>query len=200
LTELEGFSQLKNIAIIAATNRRDLLDPALMSRMGTQIHVRRPGLRSTRAILAEHLSDSLPYHPNGASASATRDEMIDAAVSRLFAANAGNELCTLKFNDGRTRLISAPDLVSGRLLNQICQAAKQAAFHREAAGGQGGIQVSDIDDAVGAALDQLATSLSPRNAHSHLDDLAADEVVVSVVPHVKRIPNRQRYLTPAGGR
>jgi SpoVK/Ycf46/Vps4 family AAA+-type ATPase len=199
LTELDGFSRLKNVAIIAASNRKDLLDPALLSRMSTQISVKRPGLRAAQAILGVHLSESLPYHPNGASASSSRSEIIGTVVSRLYAPNSGNELCTLKFADGRTRVIAANEMVSGRLLSQICQSAKQSAFHRDASSGVRGIQLADIDSAVGVALEQLATSLSPQNVHHHLDDLADDEVVVSVVPHVSRVPNRQRYLTPARG-
>jgi hypothetical protein len=149
--------------------------------------------------MAVHLAESLPYHPNGASASATRSEIINTAISRLYAPNAGNELCTLKFNDGKTRVVAAHEMVSGRLLKQICSSAKQAAFHRDAASGVRGIQLMDIDAAVTMALDQLATSLSPHNVHHHLDDLSDDEVVVSVAPHVSRVHNRQRYLSAARG-
>jgi SpoVK/Ycf46/Vps4 family AAA+-type ATPase len=196
---MDGFHRLKNVAIIAASNRKDLLDPALLSRMAVQIPIRRPGLRAAREILAVHLPAALPYHPNGVSAASTRSEIIDTAVSKLYAPNAGNELCTLKFADGKTRVVAAHELVSGRLLKQICLSAKQTAFHRDAARGRRGIEVTDMETAVGEALQQLATSLTPSNVHHHLDDLAADQAVIAVVPHVSRVPNRQRYLSARKG-
>jgi len=200
LTELDGFNRLKNVAVIAASNRKDLLDPALLSRMSVQLAVKRPGLRAARSILAVHLDEALPYHPNGASAPVTRSEIINTAVSKLYAPNSpGSELCMLKFADSRTRVITASELVSGRLLKQICMSAKELAYHRAASGGVRGLQLIDIETAVANTLDQLATSLSPQNAHHHLDDLGSEEIVVSVTPHASRIQNRKRYVCTTQG-
>jgi proteasome ATPase len=201
LTEIDGFSRQSNIAVIAASNRRDLLDPALISRMGVQVPIARPGMRAARAIMAVHLDECLPYHPNGtaAAAEATRFEIIDYAISRLYAPNAGNELCAVKSQNGKCRVVTANEMVSGRLLKQICSEAKNSAYRREASKRGQGIQLADIESAVNSALVQLSTTLTPQNVHHYLEDLPTDEVIVSVVPHFRRVPSRQRYLTGAQG-
>jgi len=198
LAELDGFVDLRNVAVVAATNRKDLLDPALLERISeVEIAVGRPDMRGARSILGIHLAASFPYNSNGKSAAATRHEMIETAVSRLYSPNAGNELCVLRFRDGKTRTIAARELASGRCFEQICRSARRSAFRRSVNGGEKGLCVADIEEAVAAAMDRLATSLTPRNAHSYLSDLPQDVDVVSVEPVVRRVSRPHRYVSVA---
>lgn len=195
LAELDGFTDRSGVAIIGATNRKDLADPALLERISdVEIPVPRPDMRAAREILGIHLPSGIPFSPNGDAAAATRDELIDRAVSRLYAPNAENEICSLKFRDGKSRTITARELLSGRVLEQICRAARHAAFLRDVRTGQGGLRVEDVDQAVTEAVRRLSTTLSLRNAHAYLADLPQDVDVVAVEPVMRRVSDSHRYL------
>jgi proteasome-associated ATPase len=187
LAELDGFADRSNIAIIAATNRKDLVDPALLERLSdVEITVQRPDMRGARAIFDIHVSDTVPVI-------GARGAIVETAVSRLYGPNAGNELCTLHFRDGKTRTVAARDLASGRTFAQICRGARLAAFLREVRGGERGMRVADMERAVGEAMQRLATTLTPRNVHAYLTDLPQDVDVVRVEPIVRKPKHPHRY-------
>jgi SpoVK/Ycf46/Vps4 family AAA+-type ATPase len=196
LTEINGFADRgARVAILAATNRKDLVDPALLERLSeVEVAVERPDLRGARAIFDIHLPATVPFSPNGSAAPETRTAIIETAVTRFYAPNADNELCVLKFRDGKTRTVAARELASGRAFEQVCRAARHAALLRELRGGEPGVSVSDIESAIGEALTKLATTLSPRNAHAFLTDLPADADVLGVTPLRRRVANPRRYL------
>jgi proteasome-associated ATPase len=195
LAELDGFTDRSGVAVIAATNRKDLTDPALLERLSdVEIVVPRPDMRAAREILGIHLPATVPCWPNGSMAAATRNDLIDLAVSRLYAPNAANEICTLKFRDGKTRTIGARELLSGRTLEQICRAACQAAFLRDVQTGEGGLRSEDMEEALSDALQRLRTTLTPRNAHAYLFDLPQDIDVVAVEPIRRKTDHSHRYL------
>jgi energy-coupling factor transporter ATP-binding protein EcfA2 len=184
LAELEGFEGRAPCILIAATNRLDMVDPAFRSRCSEEIEMPRPRMDAARAIFAHHLPEGLPYAaPGGANAAETRTRMIDAAVARLYLPNApGALLATLRLRDGKTRAVHARDLMSGRLVEQICVDARRRAFQRHVEGDDAGLGLPDIDAAVDAARDRLRATLTPFNAHAHLGDLPADLAVVAVDP------------------
>jgi proteasome-associated ATPase len=195
LAELQGFTDRKNIAIISATNRKDLIDGALLERISDiEIPIARPDARGARAIFGIHLEPTLPFSPNGAQAQATREEIIGTAVSRFYSPNADNEISVIRFRDGKERTVLARELVSGRIFEQVCRAARRAACERDVRGGEAGLRVSDIDDAVTQAMQRMRTTLSMQNAHSYLPDLPQDVSVVSVQPVVRKVKQPGRYL------
>jgi len=194
LAELEGFEDRTDIAVIAATNRKDLLDPALLGRFGDEVQVGRPDQSAANAIFRIHLPKSLPFSPNGELAASTHNEIIETAVSLLYAPNADNAICRLRFRDGKDRTIHARELVSGRFFKQICEKACHSAFVRERRGGEPGINIGDMERAVATGMQRLRTQLTPMNAHSHLSDLPQDVDVVSVEPVVRKVANARRYL------
>ena len=187
LAELDGFADRSGIAIIAATNRKDLVDPALLERLSdVEITVQRPDLRGARAIFDIHVSETLPVV-------GSRGAIVETAVSLFYGPNAGNELCTLHFRDGKTRTVAARDLASGRTFAQICRGARLAAFLREVRRGERGLRVADMEHAVGEAMGRLATTLTPRNVHAYLADLPQDVDVVRVEPIVRKPKHPHRY-------
>ena len=194
LAELDGFTDRTGIAIIAATNRKELVDPALLERLSdVEVAVSRPDMRGARAIFAIHLPVTLPFCGSGAAVHDTREEVIETAVSRFYSPNGDNELCTLRFRDGKTRIVAAREIASGRLFAQVCRAACQAAFMRHVRGGERGLAVVDMEQAVAQAIERLATTLSSRNVHAYLSGLPQDVDVVSVEPVVRRPTRRYRY-------
>ena len=198
LAELDGFVERRNVAVICATNRKDLLDAALYERLSDlEVTVGRPDLRGARAIFQIHLSESVPYHPNGALAKTTRAELIELAVSRFYSPNADNELCKIRFRDGRQRTIAARELASGRLIENVCRTARRSAFLREIRGGTAGVQLKDMEDSVSQALERMRTILSIHNAHAYLADLPQDVDVVSVEPIVRKVKHAHQYLNSA---
>jgi SpoVK/Ycf46/Vps4 family AAA+-type ATPase len=195
LAEAEGFRDRGNIAIITATNRKDLIAPEAYERLAeVEIHVTRPDMRGAQEIFAIHLDTSFPYSPNGKAALVTRAELIGRAVSRLFDPNADNQLCTVKLRDGKQRKVAAREVVSGRLIEQICRAARQSAMLRHLATGAGGICADDLDEALAAAIARLTTTLTPHNIRSYLSDLPQDIDVVAVEPVSRRVARAHRYL------
>jgi proteasome-associated ATPase len=181
LSELEGFEGRAKCILVAATNRLDMLDSAFRSRFSCEILVPRPRLDAARAIFERHLAPDLPYHPDGNAAAGTRRAMIESAVAKLYLPNApGATIATLRFRDGKTRAVLARDLVSGRLIEQICTDAREYAFQRHIEGGVRGLSAEDLDLAVDTVRDRLRATLTPHNVHSYLTDLPQDVGVVAV--------------------
>jgi hypothetical protein len=199
LAEIEGFETDRAdgdppTALIAATNRIELLDPALVERMQVQIRVPRPDLRAAREIFEIHLPADLPYSPNGECAKKTRLEMIERAISLLYSQNA-SALCTVRFRDNTQRVVYARELASGRCIEAISRAAKQRAAHREVRGGEPGLRLADIEDAAAGAIESLAAALTRTNVHQYLGDLRQDVDVVAVEPIVRRVSRPHRFLS-----
>lgn len=206
LTCLDGFKQRDRVAIIASTNRKDLLDPAILERIsGLEVPIGRPSRHGALEIFQIHLPESLPYQANGSPQLETRATAIEAAVSRLFDPNADNEVAVLRFRDGSQRKIAARELISGRLIRHICRAAQHRALARAAGSRQNethggveperpdGITVADVDEAVTEAIDKLSTTLSVHNAIHYLADISEETDIVAVEP-IHRKVHRQRYL------
>jgi SpoVK/Ycf46/Vps4 family AAA+-type ATPase len=193
LAELDGFRDRGNVAVISATNRKDLVDPALLERLSDiEIQVKRPDLRGAREIFHIHLPPTLPFSSNGRPPEATRHEMVERAVSRFYSPNADNEICELRFRDGTSRTVTAQELASGRVFEQVCRAARRTAFQRKM--GQGvdkGLRISDMDQAVDDVMERLRSTLTPRNTHSYLDDLPERLEVLEVIPIVRKVKPHQ---------
>lgn len=203
LTEMDGFCERGNVSILAATNRRDLLDPALLSRLSdTQIAVPRPNQQAAREIFAIHLQESLPYAQGNGGAALTpgseeaadlRSELLETVVSRLYAPNAENEICRLTLRDGTSRTVHARELMSGRRIEQMALSVREQAFRRHVRGEGKGIRVSDAIASVETSLAELSTTLSVHNARAYLEDLPQDIDVVRVEPIRPQPEQRHRY-------
>lgn len=195
LTELDGLVlRSGSLGIIAATNRKDLIDQALLERIsGTELYIGRPGQEAACEIFRIHLPPTLPYGPNGAEAVHTRDDIIEAAVGTFYSPNADNAIAELRFRDGTRRTVTACQMLSGRVIEQICLQARRSAFRRHSEGGIHGIRVEDMEEAVADALNRLASTLSTDNVRAMLNDLPQDLDVVAVEP-VYRTGMVHRYL------
>lgn len=199
LAEIQGFQSSRAegqppTALIAATNRIDMLDPALVERMQVRLRIPRPDLRAAREIFDIHLPPELPYSPNGEQAGHTRRQMIERAISLLYGPNAAAALCTVRFRDNTQRVISARELASGRCIEHISRCARQTAAYREVHGGEAGLRLSDIEQAVAETVENLAASLTRGSIHQYLSDLRQEVDVVAVEPIVRRVSRPHRFI------
>jgi proteasome-associated ATPase len=194
MAELDGLEARGNVLVISATNRLDSLDPAgaRAGRLGDVIlEVPRPDLAGGREILARYLGPELPFSENG-HGGAARDRILDLAVSRLYAPNAGGDLSRLTFRDGRQHTVRARDLVSGASLANVVRSALECACRRELASGERGVRAEDVLDAIDSELDETARLLTPANCSRYLSDLPQDVDVVRV-DRLRRDGAARRY-------
>jgi proteasome-associated ATPase len=198
MAELDGLEARGNVMVIASTNRLDALDPALVrpGRLGDcVIHVGAPDRKAARAILGKHLRPGIPYV--GSDLAAARDEILDAVVARLYAANAGSEVASVTLRDSKRLAVKARDLVNGAVMAKIAQSAVERAYMREAAGGTGGVTLEDALRAADAEVSSLARALTPANCRLYLSTLPQDVDVVSVQPTTRNAADASRLMSHA---
>ena len=192
MAELDGLESRGNVLVVAATNRRDALDPALLrpGRLGDLIlEIPRPGRRAGREIFGKHLGDSLPFDP-----ATDREALLDLAVSRIYAPNGMGELATATLRNGKRRGISASDLVSGASIANMVQAAVERACLRETETGESGLRPSDLLEAIDREFEAAVRALTPRNCRDYLLDLPQDVDVVQIEPRRARPRREYRVL------
>lgn len=204
MTELDGLESRGNILVVAATNRRDAIDPALLraGRLGDAIvEVPRPNMRAARDIFAKHLSADVPYA--SADVAEARDQavlrqrIIESAVSRIYSPNSDSELATITFRDGKRRSVRASDLINGAGIAKIALGATESACLREVEGGTAGIQLSDVLTAISDEFESAALTLTPANCHQYLSDMPQDVDVVRVEQVRRKVPRPHLYLNVA---
>lgn len=192
LVELDGFSSsgMNNVTIISATNRPDLMDGALRSRLGAK-EIRVPGprrMKAGRAILQVHLREDDPW-----ASEETREEAIETVLSLLYSpAGEYSAISKISFNDGSMREVPPRELLSGRLLKQLCENARHRNLRREIDGKKDGMCVEDLVEATEEMLENMSTYLT-RDSVNTLIDLPQDLSVVAVEPIV---PPHRRHKQP----
>ena len=201
MAELDGLEERGNIVVMAATNRLDALDPALLrpGRLGDLVlHIPAPKKNAARLILARHLPEGIPYACNGEGPAVARDALLDLAVGQLFAPTTDTELAVLTLRDGKRRVVRAADLLSGAHLEAIARTAMERACVREAEGGPAGVNSADLGAAVSRFMVSAPGALTPLNARNYLHDLPQDVDVVRVDVIEHRLPRQQhRYSLEA---
>jgi proteasome-associated ATPase len=200
MAELNGLEERGNIIVLAATNRMDSIDPALLrpGRLGDLVlHFPQPNRKAAHSILSRHLTPLMPYASNGEGQAAAREALLDQAIAQLFAQNADTDLANLTLRDGKRRVVRAADLVSGAELAAIAQSAMERACVREAEGGPVGISVADVSAAVSGFFHSAPRALTPRNARNYLRDLPQDIDVVRVDLVERKVSHPHLYRMEA---
>ena len=145
LAEIDGADKLQNVIIIGATNREDLIDPAILrpGRLDVKIRVDRPNRNAAQQILLRYLSDDLPF---GEGCQIT--DIVDLAIDRIFAETAENRFLEITYQNGEKEELFYKDFLSGAMLENIVRRAKKKAIKRRIDGGDGGIITADLISAV----------------------------------------------------
>ncbi|NOS81762.1 MAG: AAA family ATPase [Nitrospira sp.] len=159
-SEMDGIESLHDVVIILASNRPDLIDPAVLrpGRIDRKIKVGRPNRESAAAILNVYLTDDLPLDrqwidQHGGDRKKACADLVDHALATIFSRIDENRLLSIRLRNGQNKVLYRSDLISGAILASIVQRAKEQAIERMiAAGGaeQGGMILDDLVNSVHA--------------------------------------------------
>ena len=159
LAEIDGVESLRNVVIIGASNREDMIDPAILrpGRLDVKIRINRPDAAAAEEILARHLTADLPLAPaelaaHGGDHAATAASLRRVVVEALYARN--DATAVLEITEAHaaggtsTRVLHLADFTSGAMLAAIVSRAKTASIKDELAGGAGGLSAARLRLAV----------------------------------------------------
>lgn len=134
LAEMDGVESLDNVVIIGASNRADMIDPAVLrpGRLDVRIRVERPDREGARDIFTKYLTPDVPLNTEEIQLHGSVDEaltaLIDTAVEALFSREEQAALFDATFASGRTQTMYVSDIVSGAMIAGIVERAKKAAI------------------------------------------------------------------------
>ncbi len=151
LSEIDGVERLENVIVIGASNREDMIDPAILrpGRLDVKIKIERPDAESARDIFTKYLTDTLPLHEhdlseNGGSRIATIEGMIQATVERMYSEIDENRFLEVTYAGGDKEILYFKDFNSGAMIQNIVDRAKKMAIKDFLTIGQKGIRVDHL--------------------------------------------------------
>jgi proteasome-associated ATPase len=155
LAEIDGVEALKNVIVIGASNREDLIDPAILrpGRLDVKIKIERPDAESARAIFTQYLRPTLPISDDetklvGGDARRAVGQMITAAVDAMYATGDENKFLEVTYQNGDKEILFFKDFASGAMIENIVRRAKKLSIKRMIAGGTRGIGTQDLLDSI----------------------------------------------------
>jgi proteasome-associated ATPase len=157
-SEMDGIESLRDVVIILASNRPDLIDPAVLrpGRIDRKIKVARPNREASMEILKVYLSDDLPLDPSvlaeyGGEQGKAMASLAQVVIDRIFRKADENRLLSVRLRSGQQKVLYRGDLVSGAILSSIVQRAKEKAIDRTIQSGRpAALLEQDLFDAVTA--------------------------------------------------
>jgi proteasome-associated ATPase len=159
LSEIDGVESLENVIVIGASNREDMIDPAILrpGRLDVKIKIERPDAEAARDILSKYLVPDLPLHPddlaeNAGDPAVTVNAMIQRAVEHMYAETEENRFLEVTYANGDKEILYFRDFNSGAMLQNIVDRAKKSAIKEFLETGQKGIRVQHL---LTACLDEF---------------------------------------------
>ena len=151
-TEMDGIESLKDVVLILASNRHDLIDPAILrpGRIDRKIKVTRPDEAAAREIFSIYLTEQLPLDSSSEGRGGDRQALIDEATKALFARSDETRFLKVNLRSGRQEVLHYGDLVSGALIDNIVQRAKEMAIKRA---------ISESDPNAGLCSEDLTAAI-----------------------------------------
>ncbi|ASU81114.1 proteasome ATPase [Actinopolyspora erythraea] len=155
LSEIDGVEGLENVIVIGASNREDMIDPAILrpGRLDVKIKIERPDAESAKDIFSKYLTSDLPIHEedlrefNGDQPSCV-DAMIQTTVERMYAETDENRFLEVTYANGDKEVLYFKDFNSGAMIQNIVDRAKKAAIKSAIETGQPGLRVQNLQDAI----------------------------------------------------
>ncbi|MCL2802788.1 MAG: proteasome ATPase [Micrococcales bacterium] len=175
LAEIDGVEALGNVIVIGASNREDMIDPAILrpGRLDVKVRIDRPDQAGAAQILSKYLLPSLPLdqaelarHDNDRPA--TTKAMIEAVTSQLYAEIDANQFLEVTYAGGDKEILFYKDFASGAMIRAVVDRAKTAAIKSQLDQGQGGLTTSHLLQ----ALDQELTQNEDLPGTTNPDDWA----------------------------
>jgi len=152
LAEIDGVETLKNVIVIGASNREDLIDPAILrpGRLDVKIKIERPDEAAAAQIFARYLTADLPIDAqeikslgDGVAARAV-EVMIERTVEQMYLSDDKNRFLEVTYQNGDKEVMYFKDFASGAMIENIVRRAKKLAIKRQIAGGETGICLEDL--------------------------------------------------------
>ena len=151
LSEIDGVEGLENVIVIGASNREDMIDPAILrpGRLDVKIKIERPDAEAARDIFSKYVVTGLPLHPDdmaehGGSKDATVDAMIQRAVERMYSETEENRFLEVTYANGDKDVLYFRDFNSGAMIQNIADRAKKQAIKEFLETGQKGLRVAHL--------------------------------------------------------
>ena len=151
LSEIDGVEGLENVIVIGASNREDMIDPAILrpGRLDVKIKIERPDAEAARDIFSKYVSSSLPLHPDdlaehGGVRDATVAEMIQRVVERMYAETEENRFLEGTYANGDKEVLYFRDFNSGAMIQNIVDRAKKMAIKEFLETGQKGLRIAHL--------------------------------------------------------
>jgi proteasome-associated ATPase len=155
LSEIDGMERLRNVIVIGASNRQDLIDPAVLraGRLDVKVKVGRPDATAAKDIFSKYLSIDLPFPEDdvkrfGGDAKALVEQMIDLTVGAMYASSEENRFIEVTYANGEKELLYFKDFASGALIEGIVSRAKKFAVKRAIAKEGRGLRSEDLIRAI----------------------------------------------------
>ena len=151
LSEIDGVEGLENVIVIGASNREDMIDPAILrpGRLDVKIRIERPDAEAARDIFSKYLVPELPLHPDdlrehGDDAVVTASAMIQRAVERIYSESEDNRFLEVTYAGGDKEILYFKDFNSGAMIENIVARAKKNAIKDFLDTGERGIRVQHV--------------------------------------------------------
>lgn len=151
LSEIDGVELLENVLVIGASNREDMIDPAILrpGRLDVKIKIERPDAESARDIFSKYLTTTLPLHAEdvaefGGDRQATIGGMIRATVERMYTETEENRFLEVTYANGDKEVLYFKDFNSGAMIQNIVDRAKKMAIKDFIDHSQKGLRVSHL--------------------------------------------------------
>ena len=156
LAEIDGVETLQNVIVIGASNREDLIDPAILrpGRLDVKIKIKRPDEVAAAQIFSRYLTVDLPVDSElidslgGGDQDKALKAMTDEAVAAMYSTQEANQFLEVTYQNGEKEVLYFKDFASGAMIENIVRRAKKLAIKRDLAGGVKGLQVEDLLTAV----------------------------------------------------
>ena len=153
LAEIDGVEGLKNVIVVGASNRQDLIDPAILrpGRLDVKIKIERPDRAAAADIFAKYLTVEIPIaqsEVNGGGVRGAIKAMTDTAVEAMYALSEENRFLEVTYTNGDREVLYFKDFASGAMIESVVRRAKKLALKRYIGGGPKGITADDLVDAI----------------------------------------------------
>jgi proteasome-associated ATPase len=160
LSEIDGVEGLENVIVIGASNREDMIDPAILrpGRLDVKIKIERPDAEAAREIFSKYVVSGLPLHPDdvaehGGSQESTVAEMIQRVVERMYSETQENRFLEVTYANGDKEVLYFKDFNSGAMIQNIVDRAKKMAIKEFLETGRKGLRVAHL---LSACVDEFS--------------------------------------------
>lgn len=155
LSEIDGVEGLENVIVIGASNREDMIDPAILrpGRLDVKIKIERPDAESAQDIFSKYLTEDLPIHADdlaefGSDRALCIKAMIEKVVDRMYAEIDDNRFLEVTYANGDKEVMYFKDFNSGAMIQNVVDRAKKNAIKSVLETGQPGLRIQHLLDSI----------------------------------------------------